>query len=474
VGTQNGSVKMLPGRERSQELVELGLRESTADSTEVLIRSELTELTRFTDLAIHQNVAERHCELFLRTIWGRRVVVVESGDVSPAGIRAALRRSQELAQVVAPSTNPPDFGATRAMGDRATGERPVTFNQATASCGPTERAAIVDRICGVFRRMGVNGAGNVRVQQFELAVGNSAGLRRYAPYSMIALVLTAFDRENLASGFQNWMGRDIERMDPEGLARQAAIKCMMGRRPKSLEARPMTAILEPAAVAQLLFHLNYRSLGVFGAQSAGLRQNIIFDNLGRKITGASISITDDPATEGFVPMPFDCEGVDRQRLELISKGIATGIVHDLTTAAAFGRPSTGHAQTPGDESGPLPQHLVMDGGSMPVSEMIETTEYGVLVSRIHGFVLPISGKQGALAGTTRDGLFLIEKGRITGPIRNFRWMEAVFSALDTVEGISPERTVQFQEEHLWLPAFVLAPTVKLGRFNFVDAQRWRA
>ena len=471
---QNGSMEMLLGRERSEELVELGLRESKADATEILVRSEHTELTRFTDLAIHQNVAERCLQLFVRTIWGRRVVVVESGDVSPAGIRAALVRSEELARAVTPSTNLPDFGSTRVANGRAAGAGPVTFNQATASCGPTERAEIVDRICGVFRRHGVNGAGNVRMQRFELAVGNSAGLRRYAPYSMIAVVLTAFDQRNLASGFQNWIGRDIERMDPEGLARSAAIKCLMGRQPRLVEARPMTAILEPPAVAQLLFHLNWRSLGVFGAQSASLRQNIIFDNLGKKITAASISIRDDMAAEGLVPMPFDYEGVDKQTVELISKGIASGITHDLTTAAAFGHASTGHAQTPGDESGPLPQHLVMDPGSMPVSEMIESTEYGVLVSRIHGFVLPISGKQGALAGTTRDGLFLIEKGRITGPIRNFRWMEQIFSALSTVEGISPERSVQFQEEHVWLPAFVLAPTIKLGRFNFVDTQRWSA
>lgn len=76
-----------------------------------------------------------------------------------------------------------------------------------------------------------------------------------------------------------------------------------------------------------------------------------------------------------------------------------------------------------------------------------------------------------MAGTTRDGLFLVENGRISGPIRNFRWMDRMFSAFATVEGISRERKVQFTDE-LWFPTCVLAPTIKLGRFNFIDVQRW--
>lgn len=76
-----------------------------------------------------------------------------------------------------------------------------------------------------------------------------------------------------------------------------------------------------------------------------------------------------------------------------------------------------------------------------------------------------------MAGTTRDGLFLVENGRITGPIRNFRWMDRIFSAFATVEGISRERKVQFTDE-LWFPTCVVCPTIKLRSFNFTDVQRW--
>ena len=176
-------------------------------------------------------------------------------------------------------------------------------------------------------------------------------------------------------------------------------------------------------------------------------------------------------------MPFDCEGVDKRQLDLVASGVARGIAHDLSSAARFGVAPTGHAQPPGlnaetgSDFGPTPLHLVMEPGDSSVAELIESTEYGVLVSRIHGFVSPLSSKSGYMAGTTRDGLFLIENGRITGPIRNFRWMDRIFSAFSTVEGISKERRIQFTDE-LWFPLFALVPTVKLGSFNFVDTQRW--
>ena len=476
MGRPSDSSSLL-GEERVLETIEYALTESAADLTEALVLAESTSLTRFSNLSIHQNVTETSYQVFLRTLWGDRLVVVKSDHLSKEAIRSALVRSGELASTVSPSKVLPDFDYTVRSDGKHPAGIPITFDPDTASCGPAERGQIVERVCSVLRRSGLNGAGNVRVRLLEMGVGNSIGLRRYAPFSILAMVVVALDEENQSSGYQNWAGRDIDSMDVEGLTHWAAMKCLMGRRPTLIEAEPMTAILEPPAVAQLLFHLNFRSLGVFGAQSASNSDNIIFDQLGKKITSAHISIYDDSRAEGLVPMPFDFEGVQRERLGLVVDGIAKGIAHDLTSSVVFGQLSTGHAQTPGEnpetgsEFGPSPQHLVMDGGSSSVSELIESTERGVLVSRIHGFVSPLSGKQGYLAGTTRDGLFLIENGQITSPIRNFRWMERIFSAFETIDGISQERKVQFTDE-LWFPTFALVPTIRLRRFNFVDAQRW--
>lgn len=465
---------LILGEERSTEIIDFVLRESAADAMEVVVQGENTNLTRFTGLAIHQNVIENTRRLLLRSVWDGRVVRVGTDDFSKESIRRALQRSEKLAAKVSPDVTVPKF--EYALESQSEHDL-VTFNLATANCGPKERAHIVEEACGVFRRCGVNGAGNVRVHLSELAVGNSMGLRRYAPFSIIALVVVALDEANNSSGYQNWIGRDIERMDTDAMAHEVSMKCLLGRLPKIVEAEPMTVVLEPPAVAQLLFHLNFRSLGVFGAKAASRSESIIFENMGERITSQKISIRDDVACDGLVPMPFDYEGVYKKRLELVTDGVASGIAHDLISSVEHGEVPTGHAQTPGInpetgvEFGPSPQHLVMDAGNSSVSSLIESTEYGVLVSRIHGFVSPLSGKDGYMAGTTRDGLFLIENGVITGPIRNLRWMEHIFSAFETVEGVSQDRKVQFTDE-LWFPTMALVPTIKLGSFNFVDVQRW--
>ena len=162
----------------------------------------------------------------------------------------------------------------------------------------------------------------------------------------------ALDAANNASGYNTWIGRDIEAMNAESSAREAAAKCLMGRSPKLIEARPMTAILEPPAVAQLFFHLNFRSLGVLGAQSAGNHDNIVFDNLGERIAADDITVYDEMMTDGLVPMPFDYEGVAKQRLDLTVKGVAKGIAHDLT-ASCIGT-DTGNRKTGIYRSPPFP------------------------------------------------------------------------------------------------------------------------
>ena len=252
------------GEDQALEAIEFGLQVSPADATEVLVLAENTDLTRFANLAIHQNVAETQYQIYFRTVWDGRLVVVKGNDLSEEATKKALLRSEELAATVSPSAALPDFA--HPVQSAATDGRQdvVTFNPATANCGAEERAHIVDRVCNVFRSCGVSGAGNVRVRRLEMAVGNSAGLRRYAPFSIIALVAVALDAANNASGYNTWIGRDIEAMDAESSAMHAAVKCLMGRRPKLIEARPMTAILEPPAVRAAVLPLEFQEPGRLG------------------------------------------------------------------------------------------------------------------------------------------------------------------------------------------------------------------
>ena len=78
------------GEAQALETIEFGLQASPADATEVLIVAENTDLTRFANLAIHQNVTETHYQIYFRTVWDGRLVIVKGNDLSQDAVKRAL------------------------------------------------------------------------------------------------------------------------------------------------------------------------------------------------------------------------------------------------------------------------------------------------------------------------------------------------------------------------------------------------
>lgn len=451
----------------AEAAIEWVMAHSGADATFATVFTEETRLTRMAGLTVHQHVGEVTRRIYLRTVWQGREVEVNGDDLSEKGLQRLLSKSWDLAATGRAAK-------AKALESHGGGRESFDVSEEAARVADltdTDRALLLLRMRDVFRRAGVDGAGNVKQQVATLAYGDSAGARRFAAIPSLSAVAVGLDLDNLASGYQSWAGSDVASFDPEGMATKAAIRCLLGRRPRLVEPTDLPVILEPAAVAQLLFHLNFRSLGLFGASSAIRKQNVVYDNLGWKLTSERFTLVDDFRAPGMVRVPFDFEGRDRKRLEIVVAGVANEIAHDVGTAAVLGAESTGHALPKTAGFGPSPQHLALEAGDTSVADMIASMDLGILVSRIHGFVSPLSGKQGFLSGTTRDGVFLVEKGSIAAPIRNLRWRDRIFDAFGTISAVSREREMHFTDELLF-PTQTLVPTIRLERFNFVDAQRW--
>lgn len=472
----SASGRLLEQADMACEAAARAVAMSPADATFVTVFCEQTSLTRMAGLQVHQHVAEVTRRIYLRSVWDGREVHIHGDDLTEAGIEGLLRISREASA----------SGRRATLEDLASHDRPAEREDAGGAAEPGEGSLATDGIAGlsdrdrtlmllrmrdVFRRSGTDGAGNVKQQLATLAYGDSSGARRVASFPNLSMVAVGLDAASNSSGYQCWAGSDLRDLDIAGLASKAAVRCLLGRRPAHFEPTDLPVILEPAAVAQLLFHLNFRSLGLFGAGSAIRKQNIVYDHIDQSLTSALVTLTDDTYAPGMIRVPFDFEGRDRRRLPIIEAGVARGVAHDVSTARALGSRTTGHALPKGAGTGPAPQHLVMAGGSSSAAEIIASTERGILVSRLHGFVSPLSGKQGFLSGTTRDGVFLVERGKITTPIRNLRWRDRIFEAFGRIDAISSEREMHFTDE-LPFPTQTLVPTVRLSRFNFVDSQRW--
>jgi predicted Zn-dependent protease len=150
-----------------------------------------------------------------------------------------------------------------------------------------------------------------------------------------------------------------------------------------------------------------------------------------------------------LPRAFDAEGTPKAPIPLIQDGVAHRVVHDVRSATRAGGDtrSTGHALAPGGAPiGPLPTHLVLaGGGAADEAELIAPIERGIYVTRLW-YLNVINPKQTQLTGTTRDGTFLIEDGRISHPLRDVRFTDSVLRILEATEALTARQRLVTEAE----------------------------
>ena len=180
--------------------------------------------------------------------------------------------------------------------------------------------------------------------------------------------------------------------------------------------------------------------------------------LGQKCLGENITITDDFRHDKTKYLPFDLEGIKRKPLNLVEKGVIGEIAYDQSMAIKAGTETTGHSV--GTGFGGLPLNMVMEAGDSSVEEMIQSTQRGLLVTRFH-YMNIVSPKDGVLTALTRDGLYLIEDGKVVAPVYNLRFTDSIERIFNNVELISKERhTVQGFGSNIYMPA------IKVKDFKF--------
>jgi predicted Zn-dependent protease len=156
--------------------------------------------------------------------------------------------------------------------------------------------------------------------------------------------------------------------------------------------------------------------------------------------------------------------------------VLNALVYDSATAQRQGVANTGHAFPPNNNGllpDPHPANLFMVPGSADLEDLIASTERGILVTRLH-YTRCVEPRAGVVSGITREGTFLIERGRVAYPIRNLRFVEAVIPALSRIQLIGRERRVQWRIAHG--PATlskgmgaITVPAVKISGFRFTGA-----
>jgi predicted Zn-dependent protease len=188
--------------------------------------------------------------------------------------------------------------------------------------------------------------------------------------------------------------------------------------------------------------------------------------MGKQLFGQNITITDDayhPLQQGA---PFDGEGFPRQKVLLVDRGTPRNLVYSRAAAKAAGKQPTGHGFALPNEYGEAPMNLVFTGGNSSVEKMVASTERGLLVTRLW-YIREVDPYEKVMTGMTRDGLFLVENGRVTGAVRNFRFNQSLIEMLNNVELLGPAVRATGEE------AFeMVVPAMKVRKFHFSEVTKF--
>jgi predicted Zn-dependent protease len=454
------------GESELRRIAAATLAASDADQAEVLLYGVNAALTRFANNQIHQNVDEDDLIVQVRAVVGGRAGVASTNDTSQAGLEAVAARAAAFARLQ------PEGEAVSLPSPRPIA-RIDAFNPATAACGPEQRAHVVREICEAAKSAGLTAAGAFRIGVSELAVANTLGVWGYHRDATADINTVVFGADS--SGHAERLSLDAGEIDGATIAAEAIEACRRGANPRAVEPGSYDVVLMPYAVADTLDF--FASLS-FGARAVEEKRSFMAGRLGEKLMADIVSIWDDGASLDGIPSPFDPEGVPVRRVDFIRNGVAVDIAYDSRYGARAGRESTGHAVPAGNPFGPLPGNLFLAPGDASLDDLIASTERGILVSRFW-YTRTVHPLNVVVTGMTRDGTFLIEKGRIAGPVHNLRFTQSYLEAMQQVDLIGRETMLLPSDSGGWiktigsngvsLPSLAgsaRVPALKLRGWNF--------
>ncbi|MEO8285714.1 MAG: TldD/PmbA family protein [Chloroflexota bacterium] len=418
----------LLGEAAALQHLEDALHGSPADATELVLLRDTTDVTRFANSEIHQNVSQTDTRLSVRVTVGRATARVFTNSLEVGALRKSIEHAVSLARLQAPNPLFQPLPSPQTGYDTPS-SAPQSYFSSTAELSPRKRADAVALAIDAVEGAGFGAFGAYSSSASELAVASSTGIRAYAPYTRAYLKMLAEGPGG--TGFGDALDRDAERINAVHVAEQAVDKCRANREQLEIEPGDYEAIFEPNAVADMV---RFPTVWGMGARSFLDGQSFLSGKLGERVASEVVNIWDDPTDARCMPLAIDYEGLPATRVDIITDGIARGPVYDSQTAQEAGTKSTGHACFPFNDfaSQPVADHIVMPVGTASLEEMISHVERGVLVTRFHYTHCP-DGKRVIATGTTRDGTFLIQGGKLVGALRNLRFEMGVLDLLSSLQ-----------------------------------------
>ena len=445
-------------RADAEEIAQRALKNSPAEETRVSINSSARADTRFALNQVTTSGENRDTSVTITALVGGRSASVTTNRLDEASLTEAARQATEIAKLVPPNPERmPELGAQ---------EYPPVKSRIITLPSPSERAQAAKKVTEQARAAGLIATGFIECRAGASALANSKGLFAYDSSAVVTMTATVRTPDGTGSGWACSDGDTFADIDAQRVGAVATDKALKSRTPVAVEPGRYVTILEPTAVGNLVQMIT----GAMQARSADEGRSFFSkpdggNKLGMKVVDERVTLLTDPEDSPSTNGGFDGDGMPLEKVVWIENGVVRNLNYDRFWAQKQGvKPTRAGGGGGFGGGGGGGRSLRMLGGTTSTADMIKGTERGILVTRFW-YIRGTDPRTISFTGLTRDGTFLIENGKVTHPVKNFRFNESPIFFLNNLEALGTSVRINASEA-LGAGGATYMPTLKVRDFTF--------
>jgi predicted Zn-dependent protease len=423
-------------REEAKRLADRILSYSKAPECEVVVELTQAGHTRFAANDVTTSGSSRDLVIAITSQGQGKSGTTRVNDTDPEGLKRAVARSEELMRSASvdpefvEGLGPQKYPEIRAM------------HEDTAKAGAAERSPGVAAALKLARERKLNASGFSEATSRWTAIANKKGNFGYHAGTAASYSTTMRTGDGTGSGWAGLGAPRFSEIPAAELAERAAKKAVSSAKPREIEPGRYTVILEPQAVNDLVELL----ASSFSMRTADEGRSFLSKpggghRVGEKVFAESVTIRSDPFDPRVPARPWaggtaggflgfgggggaGFTGLPTRKTTWVEKGVVKALSVDRYWAKKA-------------NTEPLPffGSIVMEGGSGTLDDLIAGADKALLVTRFW-YIRSVNPQIVQVTGLTRDGVWLVEKGKVTGAVTNLRFNDSPVSLLKNVEAMS--------------------------------------
>jgi len=406
-------------KEEARKLARKVMALSAFDDCQVTVSATEQAYTRFANNGITTAALSLRHNVGIAVTRDGRTGVYTVDDLDDAALSEAVKKAEELAAIA-----PPNPERLDPVGPQTYPEVPA-FDERTAKARAPEMIPHVKTIIDESLRRKLVAAGLIERSYRITAIANKAGMFGYYETADSQLTTTVRMADGSSSGWAGQPSVRLGEIDSAKLASVAGEKCTRWRNPRRLDPGNYTVVLEPTAAGDLVRLI----AGGFSGRNTDEGRTFLSKRGGGNLVGEKlfpeyITLRSNPFDGRQPSPPWTADLLPTRSINWVEKGLVSNLSYDRYWASKTGKPATPSAGFGFGGGGfGAAASLEMEGSGATTESLIASVERGLLITHFW-YIRGVNPKTLQQTGLTRDGVFLIENGKITAPVMNFRFLES--------------------------------------------------